>query len=247
LIWDYLYNIIIYKSMYSGYGYGYYNKSSYSNNDADEIDVIENPEQALDNSIKVKRKELDKLETNYARKLHETTLAITSLERSYDRKKEDLETEYKETVEEYNQKIVELNKNVANTLTHGRIILNVGGRLYETTIETIGSVPFFECLFSRWTIPPEKTIDQAYVGAITTNSLPLIDNKYHLFIDRDPEIFYYILNYLRSGVIPQKSIISEYLYEILINELVFYGLHELRDHLLQTKSVSSRLRRTMNC
>jgi len=221
----------------------------YNNNTNDDkwpfANNVKDPIKELDNSIKAKQKELDRLETNYARKLHETTLTITNLEKTYEKKKEELELEYKSTIEEYNKKVIRLNGNVENTLTHGRIILNVGGRLYETTVETLGPVQFFACLFSRWTTHQEHGVLNNYSGVKHANNLPLIENKYHLFIDRDPDVFYYILNYLRSGVIPQKGLISDYMYETLINELVFYGLDDLRDHLLETKQISSRIRKTM--
>ncbi len=51
-------------------------------------------------------------------------------------------------------------------------------------------------------------------------------NEEYVFIDRDPTLFYYILNYLRSDMI-YLSTDDKNLIEYLKNEATFYGLDEL--------------------
>lgn len=61
------------------------------------------------------------------------------------------------------------------------LVLNVGGTKFETTRETLTKVPgsFFETLLSgRWN--------------------PSLDRDGCIFIDREPAVFGYILNYLRD-------------------------------------------------
>lgn len=63
--------------------------------------------------------------------------------------------------------------------------LNVGGILYETTIETLTKYDsFLSFMFS---------------GKFDLN----INNDGYIFIDRDGDIFSHILTFLRSGYIPQ--------------------------------------------
>jgi hypothetical protein len=68
--------------------------------------------------------------------------------------------------------------------TSSIIILNVGGKKFSTSLSTLRSIQgtFFDTMFGeRW------------------NPRPLEDGSY--FIDRDPKVFRYILNFLRDGTI----------------------------------------------
>lgn len=51
-------------------------------------------------------------------------------------------------------------------------------------------------------------------------------NEDYIFIDRDPTLFYYILNYLRSNML-YLSTDDKNLLEYLKDEATFYGLDEL--------------------
>ena len=60
------------------------------------------------------------------------------------------------------------------------VTINVGGRLFTTRLSTLTKLVYFENLFGK----NFKRVDKDYQG--------------HIFIDRDPEYFNYILNYLRG-------------------------------------------------
>uniref|UniRef100_A0A4W3JIT2 BTB domain-containing protein n=1 Tax=Callorhinchus milii TaxID=7868 RepID=A0A4W3JIT2_CALMI len=62
------------------------------------------------------------------------------------------------------------------------VTLNVGGRLYSTSLTTL----------TRY---PESMLGSMFSGAMPTSS----DSQGNYFIDRDGEMFRYILNFLRSS------------------------------------------------
>lgn len=85
---------------------------------------------------------------------------------------------------------------------HDRIKLNVGGKLFETTVATIrsgGPDSLLEALSNR------PTNDQDPV-----------------FIDRDPEIFSVLLSLLRSNRLPSTA--SRFTKQELADEAVYYGI-----------------------
>lgn len=94
------------------------------------------------------------------------------------------------------------------------IKLNVGGSKYITFKNTLNQSIFFKELISN----------NFYTSKIDEN---------WIFVDRDGEIFKYILNYLRSNEFPylynENNNFNEYLYKKLKNEADYYGLTDLYD------------------
>jgi len=95
-----------------------------------------------------------------------------------------------------------------------QIILNVGGKLFTTSLSTLRSVrgTFFEKMFRK--------------GANTTASA---DGKY--FIDRDPSTFGYVLDYLRSGDLLIKSEDKNMRMQVLDDAEYFQLPEELKSYL----------------
>jgi len=95
-----------------------------------------------------------------------------------------------------------------------QIILNVGGKLFTTSLSTLRSVSgtFFEKMFRK--------------GANTTASA---DGKY--FIDRDPSTFGYVLDYLRSGDLLIKSEDKNMRMQVLADAEYFQLPEELKNYL----------------
>jgi hypothetical protein len=85
------------------------------------------------------------------------------------------------------------------------IKLNVGGRHFETTRETLLNAEYFKCILEgNWS---------------ESNS-----NK-EIFIDRDSDLFSDVLKVLRGYDVPQTYLLSQ--------ELLFYGIelnYEKREH-----------------
>ena len=67
------------------------------------------------------------------------------------------------------------------------VTINVGGRLFTTRLSTLTKVAYFENLFGK----NFKRFDKDYQG--------------HIFIDRDPEYFNYVLNYLRGDTLELEN------------------------------------------
>lgn len=86
----------------------------------------------------------------------------------------------------------------------GIVTLNVGGKVFQTTRQTLLTVTntFFTSMFS---------------GRIPTNK----DKKGAIFIDRDPELFSAILHYFRTNQLPN---IREENISTLKHEAVYYGI-----------------------
>merc|ERR1719193_1483241 len=91
-----------------------------------------------------------------------------------------------------------------------RIKLNIGGKRFETTLQTIRA-----CAGSML----------AAMFSGNFNMEPGEDGAY--FIDRDGEMFVPLLNYLRTGLfaVPEDEILRDNLY----NEADFYGLQPVCD------------------
>ena len=84
--------------------------------------------------------------------------------------------------------------------------LNVGGKLFVTTRETIGNFP-------------------SMLTALLQHSNPATVVDGYLFIDRDPHCFRWILNYLRgSKILPPKMSVDMYL---LLEEAQYFAVDGL--------------------
>ena len=100
---------------------------------------------------------------------------------------------------------------LATTAINGKVILDVGGKKYSTSVETLTREKntFFTALFStQWKLdldPEDKSI----------------------FIDRDGKLFRHILTYFRTGKIPLNVVSDESLRQSLIIEAEYFRLHGL--------------------
>eukprot|EP01112_Ceratiomyxa_fruticulosa_P010048 TRINITY_DN2638_c0_g1_i1.p1 TRINITY_DN2638_c0_g1~~TRINITY_DN2638_c0_g1_i1.p1 ORF type:complete len:350 (-),score=60.55 TRINITY_DN2638_c0_g1_i1:258-1307(-) len=111
---------------------------------------------------------------------------------------------------ENEKKAFEQNRLKVQTFHHGKpIVLDIGGRKFSTTLDTLTNQPdsFFSAMFGGY-IPLKPSEDGSF------------------FIDRDGTYFNYILNYLRTGewIIPQNK---PYLIKMLLLEAEFYQISEL--------------------
>ncbi|CAJ0574109.1 unnamed protein product, partial [Mesorhabditis spiculigera] len=88
-----------------------------------------------------------------------------------------------------------------------RVVLDVGGTEFVTTVETLTSIPetYFEALFNRWSD-----------GEPSSSSI---------FLDRDPTHFRHILNFYRNRVVPVGLSAQEK--QELSAEAAFYNIQEL--------------------
>ncbi|XP_022310266.2 uncharacterized protein LOC111115722 [Crassostrea virginica] len=93
-----------------------------------------------------------------------------------------------------------------------RIYLNVGGTKFETSVPTLQSDP--RSLLARMVLP---------ISPLKPYS---VDNVYVYFLDRDPKLFSFILNYLRHGTdLPLSCLPSDvHLLSLLQQEAQFFCL-----------------------
>lgn len=94
----------------------------------------------------------------------------------------------------------ETSNSTANTLPSDRIKLNVGGKLFETTISTLQSGGPDSLLSTLSTRPSHDPV----------------------FIDRDPEIFSVLLSLLRSNRLPSTA--RRFSKQELADEALYYGI-----------------------
>ncbi|GMH23034.1 hypothetical protein Nepgr_024877 [Nepenthes gracilis] len=94
--------------------------------------------------------------------------------------------------------------NVPETLPNGRIKLNVGGKLFETTASTVRS-------------GGSESLLAALSNRSAGNSL-----SDSVFIDRDPEIFSVLLSLLRSNRLPTTA--RRFSKQELLDESLYYGI-----------------------
>lgn len=98
----------------------------------------------------------------------------------------------------------------------GRVVLDVGGTRFTTTLSTLGDSVLAALFYGRQDL--DETVDDD--GAV--------------FIDRDPQAFAHILQWLRTGVVPLVHDAAQR--KTLILEAVHYGLDQLTSELeLQAK------------
>ena len=100
---------------------------------------------------------------------------------------------------------------LATTVADGKVILDVGGEKYSTSVDTLTRErnTFFTALFSKqWKLARDP-----------------VDNS--IFIDRDGKLFQHILNYLRTRTVPLDVMSNESLQQCLIVEAEYFRLHGL--------------------
>ena len=111
-------------------------------------------------------------------------------------------SQLKEKEERFN----EISRKISSINFDKAIKLNVGGNIYQTSLETL-------------TKHPESLVTEMFSTRFDLKQS--IDGSY--FIDRDGTHFRHILNYLRSGTAPLPSVLERDSKEIL-HEAEYYGL-----------------------
>lgn len=105
----------------------------------------------------------------------------------------------------------EIQIKLATTSLSGKVVLDVGGEKFTTSVETLTREKhtYFTALFSKqWQLerdPDDKSI----------------------FIDRDGKLFHYILNYLRNNRISMEVMENASLRQLLIVEAEYFHLHQM--------------------
>ncbi|CAF3661908.1 unnamed protein product [Rotaria sp. Silwood1] len=100
---------------------------------------------------------------------------------------------------------------LATTSIQGKVILDVGGDKFSTSVETLTREKntFFTALFSKqWQL--ERDPDDESI-----------------FIDRDGKLFNYILAYLRTNKLSSDILNNDSLRELLLTEAEYFHLHGL--------------------
>ncbi|KYO37026.1 BTB/POZ domain-containing protein KCTD11 isoform C [Alligator mississippiensis] len=105
----------------------------------------------------------------------------------------------------------------------GPVTLNVGGKLYTTTVETL-------------TRCPDSMLAAMFRGGPRPSHM---DGRGHYIIDRDGPTFRHVLNFLRTGQLQLPEGYSEL--GLLATEADFYQLHPLQEALSQWDAVQRRL------
>ena len=119
-------------------------------------------------------------------------------------------------------------------LSHpNKVKLNVGGTLFHTTITTLTS----------------PTAHSSMLHAMFAHSghFPLeLDERGAVFLDRDPQLFRYVLNYLRDGSLPLSSL-SAATKLGLLREARYFGLSGLiREVQAEVREMKKRERRELS-
>ena len=119
-------------------------------------------------------------------------------------------------------------------LSHpNKVKLNVGGTLFHTTVSTLTS----------------SAAQSSMLHAMFAHSghFPLeLDDKGAVFLDRDPQLFRYVLNYLRDGSLPLSSL-SAATKLGLLREARYFGLSGLmREVQAEVREMKKRERRELS-
>jgi hypothetical protein len=166
------------------------------------------------------RKELRQLKTQFEKlqqelitKFQECNTCIESAERLNQeedtllRNLEDALANVSNDAKEWQQIRVKL----ASTAVKGKVILDVGGDKYSTSVETLTHEKntFFTAMFSRqWELERDPKDDS-------------------IFIDRDGKLFTHILAYLRTDIVSNDIMTNEVLRQNLVLEAKYFHLHNL--------------------
>jgi hypothetical protein len=178
------------------------------------------------NRVDSHRKEVSQLKTQFERlqqevitKLKECNTCIESAERLNQeadilvRNLEDSLANVSNEAKEWQQIKVKL----ASTAVKGKVILDVGGDKFTTSVETLTREKdsFFTALFSRqWELERDPKDDS-------------------IFIDRDGKLFTHILAYLRTDSVSNDIMTNETLRQSLILEAKYFHLHKLIQILME--------------
>uniref|UniRef100_A0A7S4R2J7 BTB domain-containing protein n=1 Tax=Alexandrium monilatum TaxID=311494 RepID=A0A7S4R2J7_9DINO len=97
------------------------------------------------------------------------------------------------------------------------LAINVGGKVFLTTASTLRKAPFFDSML--------RLSEEGQLGMT-------VDDGGRFFVDRSGELFYYILDYLRSGhwLLRERAADLEFV-DALREEATFYGLDQVKDRM----------------
>ena len=178
--------------------------------------------------LKTQLDELQKTKMDLEQLKNELTMAQAKYDQrlvEYEAKFQELHTQAEKVQQEQLEKEINLEnanaewRDVKSRLessampSNTKVKLNVGGRFFQTTVETLTKssdtrLTYFKTLFSgQWQSEKDPKDDS-------------------IFIDRDGDLFEYILQYLRTGKIP-IDINHDLLRQDLITEAHFYKLDSL--------------------
>ena len=119
-------------------------------------------------------------------------------------------------------------------LSHpNKVKLNVGGTLFHTTVSTLTS--------------PAAHSSMLHAMFAHSGHFPLeLDDKGAVFLDRDPQLFRYVLNFLRDGSLPLSSLSSATKLGLL-REARYFGLSGLmREVQAEVREMKRRERRELS-
>ncbi|CAF0961162.1 unnamed protein product [Rotaria sordida] len=181
-----------------------------------------NEKKKVDSNLNVLRDNIDKLETGYEKlridinsKLNEYSNCIESAKQLCHQTIEintiPEDKLFNTSNEEKEWK--DIKAKLATTSIQGKILLDVGGEKFSTSVETLirEKNSFFTALFSKqWHLERDS-------------------NDKSIFIDRDGKLFNYILAYLRTNKISSDVWNNDSLRRLLITEAEYFHLHNLRD------------------
>ena len=150
----------------------------------------------IESNLKTLQEKVDQLETRFDKVLEDVILKLN---------------ECSDCIKAAKQEWKDSKVKLVTTSMKGKIILDVGGEKYITSVGTLTREKdsFFTALFSKQ-------------GEFERDS----DDK-TIFIDRNGKIFTYILEYLRTSIVPNNVWKDDTILHSLIIEAQYFGLHSL--------------------
>ncbi|CAF0858914.1 unnamed protein product [Rotaria sp. Silwood1] len=178
----------------------------------------------MDSNLNIIRNNVDQLETRFE-KLHEEMNSILNECNYYIKLAKNLCDQAMELTTILKHRLAnasneekewkDIKTKLATASIQGKVILNVGGDKYTTSVETLTREKntFFTALFSQqWRLERDP-------------------NDESIFINRNGRIFSYILEYLRTNTMPPNVMQDETLLSSLFIEAEYFHLHSLMDKL----------------
>jgi len=105
------------------------------------------------------------------------------------------------------------------------VVVNVGGMLFTTALSTLRRFP------------------DSLLGSMFSGRHQILrDKDGHLFIDADPTLFRYILEFLRTEAMPPEDLALD-----MYKMASYFSIEPLRDHLLLVPAVAKMIVKDLNC
>jgi len=106
-----------------------------------------------------------------------------------------------------------------SSLAKRKVKLNIGGKIFTTSLDTL-----------------TKEKDSMLASMFGGNFTIAADEDGEIFIDRSPQHFGVILNYLRTGLFPPRNMYNPFDYTTLQAEVEYYGISSLSSLFHKTKT-----------